>query len=338
VSEKAALLTAKRPGGRANHRALTARQRQVLDLVVRGLGNKAIATELGVSEQAAKEHVSTLLRRFGATGRAALAEIGTQLRIVGTTDLDVSWLPYLFLAAPIGILVFRGPEHRVVAVNDTARRASDRDIVGLAFVDAFPHSAGQLLPLLDRVYSTGEPRSESEFGGIWVRDGVSQASYGDFVLQPIIEADGSVSGVMIFGSDVTERVMVRRRAEELRAEQLAIFDLMNDGVIVVDATGAIVKVNEAARQIAGVPLSFDQLVDDRIEPFRLRYGDGRPLDQADVPLLRALAGETVPWTDYIAFNAARRADVRLRVAAKPMRSPEGSIAGAVVVFRKVRQG
>jgi len=320
-----------------DRRPLTARQRQVLDLVVQGLGNKAIAGELGISEQAAKEHVSTLLRRFGATSRAALAEIGTQLQILGSTDVDVSWLPYLFVAAPIGMQVLRGPDYQVVAINHTARKAADRDVVGLTFGDAFPEAAPLLLPLLDEVYATGEPHSESEFEAIWVRDGVLQPSYGDFVLQPIREPDGPVTGVMIFGADVTERVMTRRRADELSAEQLAIFDLMNDGVVVADATGAVVKVNDAARRIAGVPLDLNMLVGHQVALAQLRHADGRAVAHAEAPLVRALGGETVAWADYVAFNAKRQADVRLRVSAKPMRSREGSIAGAVLVFRRLRE-
>lgn len=306
--------------------------------MVRGLGNKAIATELAITEQAVKEHVSNLLRRFEVSGRASLAEVGTHLQIMGVTDADTSWLPYLFIAAPIGVQVFRGPDHRIVAINETARKAADRDVIGLTLREGYPLTADRIGAMLDRVFAAGEPHVEYEFSGTWVRDGQTQAGYSDFVLQPIKGSDGTVTDVVLFGSDVTERVLARRRAEQLSAEQLAIFDLMNDGVVVADATGKIVKVNEPARQIAGVPLNFDQLVNDRIAPFRLRSGDGRPLDQADVPLVRALAGETVAWTDYIAFNAARRADVRLRVAAKPMRSQDGSIVGAVVVFRQVRQG
>lgn len=318
-----------------NHRPLTERQRQVLDLVVRGLGNKAIAGELGISEQAAKEHVSTLLRRFGATGRAALAEIGTQLQILGSTDVDVSWLPYLFVAAPIGIQVLRGPEHHVVAINDTNRKALDREVIGLPFRDAFPYTADRILPMLDRVYASGEPHQEYEFEGRWVRDGIIQISYGDFVIQPIRE-DGTITGVMIFGADVTERVLTQRRAEQLSAEQLAIFDLMNDGVVVADATGALVKVNRAAREIGGFPPDLGEPVRDGIGPFRLRYADGRPVEHPDVPLRRALAGETVPWADYLAFNPARQADMRVRLSAKPMRARDGSTMGAVLVFRLVR--
>jgi PAS domain-containing protein len=308
----------------------------VLDLVVRGQGNKAIATELGISEQATKEHVSTLLRRFGVTSRAALAEIGTQLQILGSTDVDTSWLPYLFVAAPIGIQVLRGPEHRVVAVNATNRRVLDREVVGLTFAEAFPLSADRMLPLLDRVYTTGEPHREYEFAGIWLRDGVNQTSYGDFVIQPIREPDGTVSGVMIFGADVTDRVLTQRRAEQLNAEQLAIFDLVNEGVVVSDATGRLLKVNEAGHRLTGLSNDGDEQLNEERRPFNLRDADGRSVPFADVPLVRALRGETVPWADYVLFNPVRRADVKVRLSARPIRANNGTVIGGVVVYRPVR--
>jgi PAS domain-containing protein len=340
VSGTPARLSAKRSeaGRRAprEHRPVTSRQRQVLDLVVRGLGNKAIAAELGISEQVVKEHVSTLLRRFGATGRAALAEIGTQLQIIGSTDVDVSWLPYLFVAAPIGIQVLRGPEHRVVAVNDTARTALDREVVGLAFREAFPLQADRIVPLLDRVYTTGEPHHEYDFESVWVRDGVAQSSYGDFVLQPVRAPDGTVTGVMLFGSDVTDRVVARRKAELLTAEQLAIFDLVHEGVIVTNGAGHIVKINAAARRIAGLPEDFDELLSDRVAPFHLRDAAGAPLAYDRLPLVRALGGESVPWTELVAFNPATGQDFWERASAAPMRSSDGTIIGAVVVFRLLR--
>jgi DNA-binding NarL/FixJ family response regulator len=54
---------------RQNGPALTDRERQVLQLVARGLPNKLIARELGCSERTAKFHVSSLLRKLDATNR-----------------------------------------------------------------------------------------------------------------------------------------------------------------------------------------------------------------------------------------------------------------------------
>ena len=324
---------AKRSHGRTDHRTLTARQRLVLDLVTRGMANKAIANELAISEQAVKDHVSTLLRRFEVSNRASLAEIGTHLLIMGVTDADTSWLPYLFMAAPIGMQVFRGPDHRIVATNAHARKAADRDVIGLPLREAYPLTADQIGPMLDRVLASGEPHVEYEFSGTWVRDGVTQASYSDFVLQPIKGPDGTVTDIVLFGSDVTERVLARRRVERLSAEQLAIFDLVTDGVLVADATGRLLQVNDAARRLTGMQENFDLRVRERIAPFAIRDASGRPLQYEELPLIRALAGETVPWTELVAYNPVTKTDYRQRATAAPIHASDGAIIGAVVLLR-----
>jgi DNA-binding NarL/FixJ family response regulator len=53
---------------------LTARQRQVLELVAQGLTNKEIAQELGVSDNTIKYHVSQILERLHLTSRYELAQ------------------------------------------------------------------------------------------------------------------------------------------------------------------------------------------------------------------------------------------------------------------------
>ncbi|RMH60210.1 MAG: DNA-binding response regulator [Zetaproteobacteria bacterium] len=51
---------------------LTARQRQVLRLIRRGLSNKEIARILGISESTVKAHVTSILRQQGVSSRARL--------------------------------------------------------------------------------------------------------------------------------------------------------------------------------------------------------------------------------------------------------------------------
>jgi PAS domain-containing protein len=305
----------------------------VLDLVTRGLANKEIANELAISEQAVKEHVSALLRRFEVSNRASLAEVGTHLVIMGVTDADTRWLPYLFMAAPIGMQVFRGPDHRIVATNAAARKAADRDVIGMTLREGYPLTADRIGPMLDLVFASGEPHVEYEFSGTWVRDGLTQSSYSDFVLQPIKGPDGTVTDVVLFGSDVTERVLARRRVEQLSAEQLAIFGLVTDGVLVVDGTGRLLKVNDAARRLTGMQENFDLRVRDRIAPFAIRDASGRLLEYEELPLIRALAGETVPWTELVAYNPVTKRDHRQRATAAPIHASDGAIIGAVVLLR-----
>ena len=56
-------------------RPLTPRQEVILRNVARGKTNKDIASELGISEQGVKVHVSRLLERYGAENRVELVNI-----------------------------------------------------------------------------------------------------------------------------------------------------------------------------------------------------------------------------------------------------------------------
>lgn len=53
--------------------ALTARERQVMDLVGRGLSNRAIAEQLGLSEGTIKNHLHSIFEKLGVANRTELA-------------------------------------------------------------------------------------------------------------------------------------------------------------------------------------------------------------------------------------------------------------------------
>lgn len=55
---------------------LTPRERQVLELLAEGLANKAIAARLGISDQTAKFHVSSICGKLGASNRTEAVRVG----------------------------------------------------------------------------------------------------------------------------------------------------------------------------------------------------------------------------------------------------------------------
>ena len=52
---------------------LTHRERQMAQAVSRGLRNREIAVEFGISEETVKKHLATIYGKLAITGRVALA-------------------------------------------------------------------------------------------------------------------------------------------------------------------------------------------------------------------------------------------------------------------------
>ena len=64
---------------------ITARELDVLRLLVQGKSNKQIAAELTISERTTKFHVSSILAKLGAANRTEAAKIATQRGLVKLT-------------------------------------------------------------------------------------------------------------------------------------------------------------------------------------------------------------------------------------------------------------
>jgi DNA-binding NarL/FixJ family response regulator len=61
---------------------LTPREREVLQMLAAGLGNKAVALRLGISEHTAKFHVAQILAKLSAASRAEAVSIGIRRGLV----------------------------------------------------------------------------------------------------------------------------------------------------------------------------------------------------------------------------------------------------------------
>ncbi len=143
-------------------------------------------------------------------------------RLRRALEVERARLEEIFRRSPSFIAVLRGPENVYQFVNEAYRQlVGHREILGVPFLEAVPEMRDQgFSELLNHVRQSGEP---------WVGRGMPaliqrvvgaplETRYLDYVVQAFIEADGTRSGVVAHGSDVTEQVLARQQVERLLAD------------------------------------------------------------------------------------------------------------------------
>ncbi|MCB1461171.1 MAG: PAS domain-containing protein [Nitratireductor sp.] len=127
-----------------------------------------------------------------------------------------------FEAALGFIAIVRGTDHVFEMTNAAYRRLiGEREVVGQSVYNALPEVRNQgFVHLLDEVLKTGEPhigrRTPVTLAG--ENNGLERELFLDFIYQPIVESDGSVSGIFIQGQDVTDHVRAEKQLVILNNE------------------------------------------------------------------------------------------------------------------------
>jgi two-component system response regulator DegU len=66
------------------------REIDVLKLICGGIGNKAIASELRLSEKTVKNHITRIFQKLGTESRAAATTVAFKSGLVGLDDVTVA--------------------------------------------------------------------------------------------------------------------------------------------------------------------------------------------------------------------------------------------------------
>ncbi len=115
----------------------------------------------------------------------------------------------LFTQAPSFIARLSGPEHRFEMVNAAyVRLVGHREVLGRTVADALPDAVQQgYLGLLDQVFRTGEAFTSTGARYVVqvVPGGPRQERFVDFIYQPVRDAAGAVTGILVVGADATDR-------------------------------------------------------------------------------------------------------------------------------------
>ncbi len=112
---------AERNALRQRHALLTPREHQVMALVVRGLLNKQIGCELGISEITVKAHRGRVMEKMAAESLPDLVNMAAGL---GLAPADIPWGEWEVHAVFVGLMLLTSGQLEEVLV--TAQRRSMR--------------------------------------------------------------------------------------------------------------------------------------------------------------------------------------------------------------------
>ncbi|WP_426489978.1 PAS domain-containing protein [Hymenobacter sp. 102] len=215
--------------------------------------------------------------------------------------------------APFPMGVYVGPELRIQLANEAMLTAwgKGRDVLGQQFTDLMPELATQaVFEELHHVLRTGEPVHRRNQRLTINLNGTAQDFYFNYSFTPLLDARGSVYGVLNTATDVTDLMLAHQRLEdyatELR-ESEARFRIMADvapnQVWAVHPDGAIRYINRAFLDFVGL----------QTEQEYLATGWGPYLHPDEIDLTRqTLLRAITERTPYVLEHRMRRHDGQYR--------------------------
>ncbi|MFN8392418.1 MAG: MEDS domain-containing protein [Bdellovibrionota bacterium] len=134
---------------------------------------------------------------------------------------------------------------------------------------------------------------------------------------------------------INERSVQLQQSEAALEMLHSIIDSMGDGVFVVDENGYMLFCNKSSEHIIGYGL-LDLPLEERVRLIGNYLPDGvTPYPVEDLPISRAIAGESSDDVVYIVRNPRRPNGVWISVNGRPLRDRNGRIKGGVLVFRDI---
>ena len=127
----------------------------------------------------------------------------------------------MLMNSPFTIAVLKGKDLIIDLANDRIKEVWGKgyDIEGKSLLEIMPDLRGStFLDMLDQVRATGIP-----FHGVEVQSPknmhghIKEDYFFNFVFQPYLETDQTISGITIIGNEVTEQVIAKRKNLETQA-------------------------------------------------------------------------------------------------------------------------
>ncbi|MEG9433558.1 PAS domain S-box protein [Terriglobus sp. ADX1] len=229
--------------------------------------------------------------------------------------------------APVFFALLEGPDHIISMVNPLyLRLVNHRNVLNKPVRLALPDAAEQgYVEILDKVYQ-GEP-----FVGTGARYQVyagegqpADDRYVDFVYQPLRESDGTVSGIIVVGVDVTDRKLAQTAALHLAA----IVESSDDVILSKTLDGIITSWNPAASRLFGY--TAEEMIGASI--LKLIPEDLHAEEKMIIGTIRE--GRSVEHFETVRrTKSGQLRDVSLTVS--PVKNDQGQVIGASKILRDI---
>ena len=122
----------------------------------------------------------------------------------------------LIMQSPIAMAIFRGKDFKIEMANDRMLNhfwhRNLNEVIGYKLIEVFPELADQkFIGELEAVIQTGIPVRDKESKAIVVTNEVEREFYIDYEYLPLTEVDGTISGIIITVTDVTDRFYAKQK-------------------------------------------------------------------------------------------------------------------------------
>ncbi|MCF8255071.1 MAG: PAS domain S-box protein [Bacteroidia bacterium] len=167
----------------------------------------------------------------------------------------------MLMNSPFTFAVLKGNNLVIDLANDKIKEVWGRgnDIEGKSLLEIMPELKNtKFLKMLDEVRATGIP-----FHGIEVQSPknmhgqIKEDYFFNFVFQPYLEADQTISGITIIGNEVTEQVIAKKKIEESEKKFKQLAELLPQKVWTADEEGNKTYFNQTLLDYVG--MSYEEL-------------------------------------------------------------------------------
>ncbi|MGK2863680.1 MAG: PAS domain S-box protein, partial [Chitinophagaceae bacterium] len=210
--------------------------------------------------------VTEAMKRLRNDKKELEDEIDVQTKMAEASKLADEYIRNIFMQAPVSIVVYKGPSFIIDLVNEKGIEmwgTTYENAIHKPLFEVSPELRGKgMEKILNKVYISGEPHISHEFPAQYTRNGKVHNGFFNFVLKPIHDLNGTISGIAAVGSEVTQEVMARRKIEEseLRYHNLiysstSMIAILNGKDMIIEiANDAILESWGKGKEVIGQPL------------------------------------------------------------------------------------